>query len=73
MIRISSRLRARCVASALLAASVAVSPILTTPAHAIIVYDPTNRSTYLVTCQPQEGRASSTSNVIVEITPTESE
>lgn len=37
------------------------------------VYDPTNRSTYLVTCQPQEGRASSTSNVIVEITPAESE
>ncbi|MCX5512882.1 P-type conjugative transfer protein TrbJ [Kaistia algarum] len=42
MIRISSRSRARCVASALLAASVAVAPILTTPAHAIIVYDPTN-------------------------------
>jgi len=42
MIRISSRSCARCVATALLAASVAVGPILTTPAHAIIVYDPTN-------------------------------
>lgn len=36
------------------------------------VSDPDNDATYLVTCQPQEGRASSTSNVIVEITPAES-
>ena len=42
MIRIPARSRARCVAAALLAASVAVAPMLATPAHAIIVYDPTN-------------------------------
>lgn len=42
MIRVLSRPRARRFAVALLAAPVALAPILATPAHAIIVFDPAN-------------------------------
>lgn len=49
MIRVSSRSHARCVAAALLTASVAISPILTTPAHALIVFDPSNYAQNVLT------------------------
>lgn len=42
MIRFRSRTRAARLALSILAAPLALSPLLTAPAHAIIVYDPTN-------------------------------
>lgn len=42
MTRFRSRTRATRLAFSILAASLALSPVLTAPAHAIIVYDPTN-------------------------------
>ena len=49
MIRIRIRSRAALVAASILSISLALSPIVTTPAHAIIVFDPSNYAQNVLT------------------------